>query len=329
MMSTRTLGAVAMRRIVLELVALATAMAFAAAPAAAVDPQSVAKMLEPSVVRVLAIGPDGAASGTGFVISRGGHVATNFHIVEPHIVAGWEIFVVESGVSPEDRRPAALVKAFPGEDLAVLRVEGLTRPPVRLSETDAERPAKGMPVFAIGFPGAGARLGLALETSFTTGTVSRLFTGSWSEEGSQIRIIQHSAPTNPGNSGGPIVNTCGQVVGLNSQREMAILLGPGGLPIVTDLIQGVFFASHASVLVEKLEGLGIAYSGTDKVCRTFLGVASTNFYWFGIITALLGIAVVVVLIAFKPQPVVQVCVRCGCAARDCAKAIGRAIRKER
>jgi S1-C subfamily serine protease len=318
-----------MRRIILGFILPATAILLAAAPAAAVDPESVAEMLEHSVVRVLAIGPDGAASGTGFVVGRGGHVATNFHIVEPHIEAGWEIFVVESGVSPEERRPATLIEAFPGEDLAVLRVAGLVSLPVRLSEADAERPAKGTPVFAIGFPGAGARLGILLETSFTTGTVSRMFTGSWSEDGPQIQIIQHSSPINPGNSGGPIVNSCGQVVGVNSQREMAIFLGPGGLPIVTDFIQGVFFASHASVLVEKLEGLGIAYSGTRKVCRTFLGVASTNLYLFGSIAALLGIAVIVVLFAFKPRPVIQVCVRCGCAARDCAKAVGRAIRKAR
>jgi hypothetical protein len=65
------------------------------------------------------------------------------------------MFVVESG-APEDHRPATLITALPGEDLAVLRVEGLTRPPVRLSETDAERPAKGTTIFAIAFPGTGA-----------------------------------------------------------------------------------------------------------------------------------------------------------------------------
>lgn len=63
-MSAQALGAIAMRRMVLKRMMPATAVVLAAAPAAAVDPQSAAKMLEPSVVRVLAIGPDGAASGT-------------------------------------------------------------------------------------------------------------------------------------------------------------------------------------------------------------------------------------------------------------------------
>ena len=221
----------------------AMALAAMAAPAGALDPQSVARTLEPSVVRVMVVGPDGAASGSGFVVSWAGHVVTNFHIVEPHIEAGWNMFVLPSGGAPKDRRPAALVKAFPGEDLAVLQVKGLDLPPVQLSGTGAESGAKGMTIFAAGFPEAGARLGAGLQTSFTGGTVSRVFTGSWSAEGPRIRIIQHSAPTNPGNSGGPVVNACGQVVGVNSQREMAIVIGPIGIPIATDFIQGVFFAS--------------------------------------------------------------------------------------
>ncbi|NIO43067.1 MAG: hypothetical protein GTO41_24665 [Burkholderiales bacterium] len=118
-------------------------MLFATAPAAAINPQSVAKLLEPSVVRVVVIGPEGETSGSGFVVSRSGHVATNFHIVEPHIEANWKLFVTGGGVSSKDRRPAILVKAFPGEDLAVLQVRGLTRPPAQLSETDSERPAQG------------------------------------------------------------------------------------------------------------------------------------------------------------------------------------------
>ncbi len=305
------------------------AICLAASHALAVDPQSVAKMIEPSVVRVIAIGPEGEASGSGFVVSRDGHVVTNFHIVEPHIEANWKIFVAESGVALKDRRPANLVKAFPGEDLAVLKIEGLTLPLVQLSEIDAERPAIGMTVFAIGFPGAGGRLAADVGTSFTAGSVSRLFTGAWSEEGPQIPIIQHSAPTNPGNSGGPIVNACGQVVGVNSQRELAILLGPGGLPIVTDLIQGVFFASHGSVLVEKLKSLGIAYSGTRKVCRVFLGIPSTNFYLYGAIAVFIGLAFVGILLVYRPRSVVQVVVRCGCAVRDCATAVRRILRDGR
>jgi len=318
-----------MRRIVSTLILPATATLVAAAPASAIDPQSVAKMLEDSVVRVLAVGPARIMGGTGFVVGRRGHVATNYHIVQRHIDADWEIFVVKSGASPEDRLPATLIEAFPGEDLAVLRVSGLIAPPARLSMTDAARPAKGTTVFAIGFPEVGERLGMALATSFTTGTINRFFEGSWSEEGPRIGIVQHSAATNPGNSGGPVVNACGQVIGVNSQREMAILVAPGGFPIVTDLIQGVFFASHVSVLIEKLEGLGIAYSGTRRACRLFWGIASANFYTYGAGAAFFVLFLLAALYVLGFRPVVPIVVRAGSAARNGARAVGRAVRKAR
>lgn len=318
-------------RLVINLVIVVVAIALTPLSASAVEPQAVAKRLEPSIVRVIATGPEGTTTGTGFVVSRDGHVATNLHIVDPFLQGGWKIFVVESGVSPDKRRPATLIEEFPDEDLAVLKVEGLTRSPVRLSVSAADRPPKGATVFAIGFPEAGGRLGTALGTSFTTGSVSRLFTGSWFTGGVQIGLIQHSAPTNPGSSGGPIVNACGQVIGVNSQREMAVVLSPIGLPIVTDVIQGVFFASRVSVLIEKLEELDIAYVGTRKVCRVFLGVASTRHLLYASLAALAtiagfaGLVILTILVVFRTNVVVRALNRFSRTVRACTKVVRRAI----
>ena len=309
----------------IPILAAATASLLAASPAAAIDPEAVASLLEPSMVRIVVEGPPGAASASGFVVSRRGHIATTYHIVEPHVDAGWDLFVVESGVAPEARRSATVVQAYPGEDLAVLQVEGLDRPPVRLSEADTETPAKGTTVFAVGFPGAGGRLGADSGASFTAGMANRLFTGAWTQDGSQIRIIQHSAATNPGNSGGPIVNACGQVVGVNTEREVAMLIGPGGLPFVFDVIQGVFFASHISVLVEKLKELDVPYDGTRQVCRVVFGVASTNFGWYGAAAAAGLLVLVVLLIRYRPRPIIQVVVHGGYAVGSGARAVGRAL----
>jgi hypothetical protein len=254
---------------------------------------------------------------------------TNFHVVKQHTKLGWKIFILKTGAATKDRVSAKLVKAFPGEDLAIIQVAGVNLPPAHLSETNTNRPVKGASIFAIGFPGAGGRFGTILGASFTTGLINRLISGSWAQGGPQIRIIQHSAPTNPGNSGGPIVNACGQVIGVNSQREMSVFLGPGGLPIVTDVIQGVFFASHVSVLIQKLKELNVPYAGTRKVCRVFLGVASTNFFLFGIIIAILGIALGAFLVVFRPRLVIQTIDRCKCAVVDSANAIKSAMRRKR
>lgn len=305
--------------------AVAAFSLLAGSSAGAIEPTTLAGMVEPSMARIIVEGPGGTASASGFVVSTQGHVATAYHVVAPHIEGGWNLFVVESGATPEARRPATVVKAYPDEDLAVLHVETLNRPAMPLSVSGTETLPKGMTVFAIGYPGAGGRLGADGGTSFTAGMANRIFIGAWTRDSPRIQIIQHSAATNPGNSGGPIVNSCGQVVGVNTEREMAMLITPSGLPIVYDVIQGVFFASHILVLVEKLKSLGIPYNGTQKVCRVIFGVASTNFHWYAAAAVVALIAFAVLLIKHWPRRAIQIIVHGGAAARNGARALGHVL----
>lgn len=299
----------------------------AAGSAGALDPEEVARMVDPSVVRIFVVGPNQMGSGTGFVINRDGYVATNFHVVLPHVESGWEIFIADGGVAPEHRRAATVIGAFPGDDVAVLRVDGLDRPPVRFAADDDGRLAKGTPVFSIGFPGAGDRLGPVAEASFTPGTVSRQFSGAWFDGAPTIRIIQHTAPTNPGNSGGPLVNGCGQVVGINTQREVALIVGPGGIALATDTIQGMFLSSHSSVLLEKLKELEIPFTAAREACETAVGGALAGFNIYAAALALLALVTAVLTWVFKPRPVVQVVVRCGRLVEDCVVAVESAIKR--
>jgi S1-C subfamily serine protease len=188
--------------------------------ALALTPEEVARAVDPSVVRIYVEGPRGRGSGTGFVVSRNDHVATNFHVVQTHVERDWAIFVASGGTEPGQRLAVTVVGLFPGEDLAILQVADLHGPPLRFASdelTAAElAPPKGLQVFGVGFPGAADRLGPVTEASFSPGSVSRTFSGSWSANGPEITIIQHTAPTNPGNGGGPLVNACGEVIGINA-----------------------------------------------------------------------------------------------------------------
>lgn len=300
-----------------------------AGSARVLDPQEVAKLLDPSVVRIYVVGPNQMGSGTGFVVNREGYVATNFHVIVAHVQLGWQIFIADGGVDSDHRREATVVEVFPGEDLAILRVNGLDRPPVLFAAPDDDQLGKGTPIFAIGFPGAGDRLGPVTDASFTPGTVSRFFPGSWSDDAPAIRIIQHTAPTNPGNSGGPLVNGCGHVIGLNTQRETQFVVGPGGITLVTDPIQGVFFSSHSSVLLEKLKALEIRFSVTKETCRTIFGAVSKDLSIIIAAVALLVIASMVFAIVFKPRPIVQVIVRCGSIVEHCVEAVDKVLKKLR
>lgn len=308
---------------------LLMALFLVARPAAGLDPQEVAKSLDPSVVRIFIVGPNGIESGTGFVINREGYVATNFHVVSSHLESGWQVFVADGGVDPAHRRETSVIKAFGGEDLAILLVRGLDRPPVLFADLEDEQPAKGASVFAIGFPGAGDRLGPVAEASFTPGTISRLFSGSWSDGAPAIRIIQHTAPTNPGDSGGPLVNECGQVIGINTQREAQIVIGPGGVTLVTDPIQGVFFSSDSSILLKNLKLLKIPFNLAKGPCNAaFVGVPTSTLIYIAAV-ALFGVASIVFALVYKPRPVVQLIVRCGEIVENCVEAVETAIRKLR
>jgi S1-C subfamily serine protease len=141
------------------------------------------------------------ASGSGFIISTDGFVVTNNHVIEQ---------AHEIGVSLADGRTvkAELKGADPSTDIAVLKIDvtGLKA----LSFADSELLQPGQIAIAIGNP-------LGLQHTVTAGVVSALGRTLRASNGRLIDdIIQTDASLNPGNSGGPLVNSLGQVIGVNT-----------------------------------------------------------------------------------------------------------------
>jgi putative serine protease PepD len=180
--------------------------ATAASPPAAVNraPDSlagVAKRVLPSVVTVRVTG----AIGSGFVVSADGYVMTNDHVVEG---ADANMSVAFNDGSTAR---ASLVGRDPESDIAVIKVAKSGVAPVAIGDSDAI--AVGDPVLAFGSP-------LALANTVTSGIVSALDrTIEAGDPGGTTRYyaaIQTDAAVNQGNSGGPLVNAAGQVIGMNS-----------------------------------------------------------------------------------------------------------------
>lgn len=177
---------------------------------ASVDfPSLVARVL-PSVVKVELDGDVGGGTrgvGSGVILDREGHLVTNFHVVD-----GADDIVVM--LADGTRVPARLGGVDPGNDLALLTMVAPPQllTPAVLADSDAVR--VGEPVFAIGNP-------FALEFTVTSGIVSGLQRTSQSSlSGRSLRdVIQTDTVVNPGNSGGPLFNASGEVIGINSSIE--------------------------------------------------------------------------------------------------------------
>ena len=150
--------------------------------------------------------------GSGFVIDKSGHVVTNYHVIEG-------ASKVEVSFSGNDEMPATVVGKDPSTDIAVLRIkgaEGRALTPLELGNSDAVR--VGDAVVAIGNP-------FGLERTVTAGIISALQREITAPNGFAIdRVIQTDAAINHGNSGGPLLNADGRVIGVNSQIES----GSGG-----------------------------------------------------------------------------------------------------
>jgi len=170
---------------------------------------SVAETVGPAVVRVEPVGRGG--SGSGVIISSDGLVLTNSHVVQGAKVARLS--------TPEQQSfEARVIGDDPHTDLALLHAHTReTLPVARLGDSKTLKP--GHLVVAIGNP-------LGFESTVTAGVVSALGRSLRARSGRLIDdVIQTDAALNPGNSGGPLVNSRGEVVGINT----AVIMGAQGI----------------------------------------------------------------------------------------------------
>jgi S1-C subfamily serine protease len=167
----------------------------------------------PGVVQITSTRPGPAESaetalGSGFVVDKAGHIVTNFHVVD-------EAEQIRVSFSNRDTVVARLVGTDASTDLAVLEVEASADALTPLPLGNSDKVRVGDPVVAIGNP-------FGLDRTATAGIVSALQRGITSPGPVNYTIdhvIQTDAPINRGNSGGPLLNMRGQVIGVNTQIQ--------------------------------------------------------------------------------------------------------------
>ena len=177
------------------------------------------------------------STGTGFVVSRQGHILTNYHVID-------NCGTVRA-TTDGHKKELIVVGTDAGNDLAVLKL------PVPLSTVAHFREGRnirpGDSVIVVGFPLHGL---LASEANVTTGTVSAL-----AGLRNDTRFLQITAPVQPGNSGGPLLDQSGQIVGIVVSKLDAVMFAKA----TGDIPQNINFAINGAVAKSFLDSQGVEY----------------------------------------------------------------------
>ena len=185
-----------------------------------------------SVVSISCTFPGGSATGTGVILSEDGYLVTNAHVVEG--AAAIQVILNDERVLD-----AVLIGADEISDLAVLKVDehGLT--PAELGDSNVLR--VGDAVVAIGDP-----LGISLRGTMTDGIISGI-NRDITVDGRAMTLIQTTAALNEGNSGGPLINCYGQVIGINTMKIGDYMSSAG--------VEGLGFAIPSATVREIVDQL--------------------------------------------------------------------------
>jgi hypothetical protein len=218
--------------------------------------------MKDSTLRILCKEGDKIGTGSGFIVGTGMHAVTNWHVVSCTADGGETVILI----SQNNLVRAKVIGKSEEKDLAVLELENkLNKPPVSFAVSHTVENADT--VYALGFPGAADEISgpeSLSEVKITKGIISAFVA---SREGT--KLYQTDAPLNPGNSGGPLFNEYGQVIGINVAKSLAavVAINPDESKTIIRVPdgEGIGWAIRADELLPELDRLGISYDTADTM----------------------------------------------------------------
>jgi hypothetical protein len=243
------------------------------------------KNLDRSVVLIVGVSNGKAiSSGSGFVISNE-VVVTNYHVGGNN-----ELVVLTPGIKGTAKAfNAKKIWGSKDYDIQFLRVANLPSPPLPISSNNLK---KGQEVLAIGFPAVADEEIVshdAIESTVSKGIVGRILDGSWYQNKQQFSLIQHNATINKGNSGGPLLDLCGRVVGVNTRKAFSEIVVTKGGDAITSQTEGIFFASGGKILTELLSSNNLTFTNKLSECEFSDSRSKTKSDYLGFLGILLAL----------------------------------------
>ena len=209
----------------------------------------------PSVVSISCTGYNTGSSGTGVILSQDGYIVTNAHVVDG--AGSINVLLTDDRVLS-----AAVIGSDEVSDLAVLQVEAADLIPAQFGDSTQLR--VGDTVAAIGDP-----LGVEYRGTYTDGIVSAI-NRDVDMDGRTMTLIQTNAALNSGNSGGPLINCYGQVIGINTMKIGAFTDSAG--------VEGIGFAIPSATVKDIVEQLITQGYVSGRPTLGIEGEALSSFY---------------------------------------------------
>lgn len=247
-------------------------------------PQQIQLLSNDSVIR-LAIVDNDQIAGTGSAFSvneQQGIFVTNYHVAVDSITKGKQLKALQS-MSPKKWHSATVLSYSTKQDLAIIKVENWHKKALVLG--DDKTVHKSSKMYSIGFPGNAdiTQVSYAndfVESKVTDGVISAPRT--LTHNGGPVKHFQHNVTINAGNSGGPLINLCGELIGVN------VLGATEG--------QGVFFAITVNELKAELKRANIIFERSSKPCKNIINTPLQK--WLDFIIPLVVFALLVLLLLY-------------------------------
>jgi hypothetical protein len=238
--------------------------------------------VESSVLRIVSLDKNNRpiGLGSGFAVDKDGHLATNHHVID----GAARVLVAIKGSDGKPRLiDGAVIWSSAEVDLAFVRVASGTVPGLQIAGV---APRKAEKVFALGYPYSADLVSRGaiespqfVEATATNGSIGRIIFEPFVSGGQPVELIQHSAPINVGNSGGPLFDNCGRVIGVNTGKAISTLENDQ-----IDVTTGIYFASSSRVLLAAAENAQIKLTSESDLCS--IATPRSRFesavgFWYG------------------------------------------------